>query len=636
MDKDELLEDFFRTLKIAVTNAFTYSKDHPYFVKSVDNLKIKLDQLLEVLNPLSIGITNNTIIADGRSWSKLGFYDELARMLHQRRIKIIRIIPGSSAKELIALLSVITLPQKDIFQSGGPRSMLEQKGLKHISIEDLDYSSFLGSQGQSCNDLWPYLFREALTEEDALKVSELAGNFANMLKKITEKELFGSQDLCASITDFLIYLKNKDRGKFIRCAKDLFLWLARNKHLLDEQKISMVKAAFEGLDKEEFVDLLWEGLASEAEFDALSLSLFAKISYGHRHEDIAQGLSRRIQDSRGLSSNPKIAKKLHKLLSIPPDGSIPVAYLNSLGALLKEMPFEGGLVFDQAKLKENFRYIILSLLVSEEDKNKLIQLSLELDKALDAAFKEKDLAYIGDAYRLLLDKNRGYPGVFLVQRSRIESFVEDAVWEALPGRELERLSDKLAKPLHDLNFFLTKIFTQGKVNPCAMSLFLRLFADNMPEFYASLGRKQSDIEFLARMVQALKGIDSAAATEALKHIYKSANQLIKIEALRAMGQRDPEFILSILRNGPAALRKEAAFLQLVNARERSKGLEVLLNIPGRWGSKNRLILENMQIVQDLGLREAGDYIRGLRRRRFFWNRKIRKKAQEILKEWDVY
>ena len=68
MNKEEFLEDFFRAFKVTLTNAFSYSKDHPYFIKSVDNLKAKLEAALQFHNPLKIGITDKAIFIDGKAW----------------------------------------------------------------------------------------------------------------------------------------------------------------------------------------------------------------------------------------------------------------------------------------------------------------------------------------------------------------------------------------------------------------------------------------------------------------------------------------------------------------------------------------------------------------------------------------
>ena len=84
-----MLEDFFRSLRVTFTNAFSYPQDHPYFIKSVENFKLKLEPILAVLNPFKIGVTSLGLVVDGQNLTKVGFYDELAHLLHQRKIKSI-------------------------------------------------------------------------------------------------------------------------------------------------------------------------------------------------------------------------------------------------------------------------------------------------------------------------------------------------------------------------------------------------------------------------------------------------------------------------------------------------------------------------------------------------------------------
>ena len=87
MDNERILEDFFRSFRVTLTNSFSYSKNHPYFIKSVESFKSKLESTLIVLNPLKIGVTDLGLVVDGKNLVKAGFYDELARLLHQRKIK---------------------------------------------------------------------------------------------------------------------------------------------------------------------------------------------------------------------------------------------------------------------------------------------------------------------------------------------------------------------------------------------------------------------------------------------------------------------------------------------------------------------------------------------------------------------
>ena len=64
-------------------------------------------------------------------------------------------------------------------------------------------------------------------------------------------------------------------------------------------------------------------------------------------------------------------------------------------------------------------------------------------------------------------------------------------------------------------------------------------------------------------------------------------------------------------------------------RERVEALKALLGIK----SKKRIILENLNFIRETGLLDGtGPYLEKLAGRGFFWNKELRKAAQEALEE----
>jgi len=57
-----------------------------------------------------------------------------------------------------------------------------------------------------------------------------------------------------------------------------------------------------------------------------------------------------------------------------------------------------------------------------------------------------------------------------------------------------------------------------------------------------------------------------------------------------------------------------------------------LAIPNPFGLKSKIIKENLKLVSEVPFPEAKAYLVTLGKYRFFWNRKIRIKAKEILKK----
>lgn len=119
MDKQEALIEFLKGLRIAINNSQAYSRQHPYFLKSAQDFKEKIEGLLIFLNPIKVSISPDALFLDGKYWDKVVFSRELAQSLHQRKIKSIEFKLGLDVNELADLLSCLSLQPKEIFRSGG-------------------------------------------------------------------------------------------------------------------------------------------------------------------------------------------------------------------------------------------------------------------------------------------------------------------------------------------------------------------------------------------------------------------------------------------------------------------------------------------------------------------------------------
>ena len=61
--------------------------------------------------------------------------------------------------------------------------------------------------------------------------------------------------------------------------------------------------------------------------------------------------------------------------------------------------------------------------------------------------------------------------------------------------------------------------------------------------------------------------------------------------------------------------------------------DLLFSLTSSWRKRNKFSPENVKLVYDAGLKEAKAYIAGFANIKFFWNRKIRQKAREVLEKW---
>ncbi len=633
-----MMENFFRSFRVVLTNAFSYPKDHPYFIKSVEKFKLQLDLTLEACRSLKIGVTDNGVMVDGKVWSKNELYSELSRILHQRKIKSIEIKAGITTAELVSFLSLLSLPIKEILKNGGINAILAQEPLAHLALEELDYSVFLQAQGQECTDLWAYMLKDAARKNDGAKLFELADTFGSLIKQVNEKDLFTGTDVSGNINDFLISLKNKDKEKFDKCMKDVFLWLLRNKKFVNAVKLEKFDPVFKGLNQDDFSALFWDGLLQEDNFDALSLQLFSKISGQDSSVMIPDNFMQKINKRQNLNDNPGVAKKILNLLSSNQENSLSAVYRSTLESLVKDISFSGNLVFDAKLLRDNYYYIILTLLSTDLDKDSLGLVITVLESQLPGIFQDNALDFLKDLWRALTIRKKERLEVLLNFEKKFAMVVENRVLNAELSSEQEFLLDLIIAPSQNINFYLDKIFSAKKVDKQILNLYLRLFANELGIFYERIEAKLQDLEFLFSLVNALSQLEVFRVAVILEYIYTSANELVKIEVLKAlkkMRKVNVAFLMRQLDTASVTLKKELVSVIVLDPQGKEKVIGLLLGLPSPWGNKNKIIIDNLQIIYALDLKESASQIKKISARRFFWNKQLRFAAKKILKEWDV-
>jgi hypothetical protein len=636
VNNEKLLEKFFRALRVSLTNAFSYSKDHPYFIKSVENFKVELEDTLTAINPLKIGVTSLGLLVGQDSLPLGGFYDELVRLLHQRKIKSIEIRSGADLQELIQFLSVISLPQKDILKSGGINAILEHKMLIHFIIEELDYSEFLHGQGQECSDVWGYMLKNAADSKDAVKLEMLADNFGSLIKRSSQKDILETEDVPSSIGDFLISLKEKNKEKFDKCSKDVFLWFLHNKKSLSDKELKKLEPILKSLNQDDFSNLLWEGITQEDNFDDLSLQIFSKISEQKNQPKIAEKFLAKISQPHYLKNNPAAVKRIQNLLNTQKAGQLSEVYRNTLESLVKGISPSGGLVFDQKMLRQNYYYIVLSMLLGQPEG--LAAAAKTLEQLWPSLLEDNDVEFLKSFSALLLERKNQGIGTYINLEKKFSAFIENFIFQQPLSSSQKFLLKMVSFPSVDINYYLDKIFTAQKPNEQILILFFKLFTQHLDEFYQRLDLKLKEIEFLASLVEILGQINNDAALSTLEHLYPLTNELIRIEILKVMVKLkniNINFLLSQLNTSSYALRKNLFSVLILDEKGKDAALKELFNIHSFLGKKNGLVIDNIQIISDLKFSGALPWLKELSQRKFFWNGKLREKAKQALKEFNV-
>lgn len=639
MDKEEALSEFLKGLRIIFNNASAYPKEHPYFVKSVDEFKKKVDALFVFLNPIKIDATPQSLFIDGRHWEKLPLYVDLASMFHLRKIKSVEFKDGLTIKELVDFLSAVALPIREILKEGGVKNILNKNKAGQISIQELDYSELLKSGGEEVKDIWAYLFKDAVEKQDLQQINELADNFEKIIGKFKVKYLLEDEQLRQNTYNFLSFLKTKEKDKFYNCTKGLLKAILKDKSVPQGVALDKLKVFFKDLSKDDLVQTLLDEISNNENFNYLTFAVFSRLFEEDVHKEIAGSLGDKIKSTQSLKANPKVRKKIKELFSISEAPSIATLYRQAFHWLSEDNPAEDSFAFSHHLMQANYLFLLLNLLNEEKDKGVLSLISECLLAESDKIIEENNLEYLRLLLEVLDKRVKGDPALsslFEGLTKRIVNFIENLAFGEKDLGGLGYLVDILKESSLGFNFYLDEIFNKGNFNPWVLKLLLKFFSQELPYVYEKLREKHSDIDFMVKMVGDLGRIDSPLSLEILKYIFSYFNNIIKREVLKAMPgiSGHEEFLLSILKNEDAAIKSESLAVLAGNEQALEQALEELFNLHSvPLGSKNKIRIENIIIIEKLSLRQAEPYLLGFSKRRFFWNNNLRKMAQGVLGKW---
>ena len=636
MNKAEALTEFLNGLRVAINNSLAYSRQHPFFLKTSQDFKEKIDQALDFLNPIKVGISPKALFLDGKPVEKVAFSLELAHTLHQRKIKSIEFKSGVDAEELADFLSLLSLQPKEIIRAGGLEGLLKKEGVQHIHAEDLDYSALLGSQEEGAKDIWLYLFNQTMEGQDEQKIIGFADNFLKGVNNLSVKDIVEDNKLRDNLGVFFKYLKNGDKEKFSQCSQELSSLILNSTAQISADNIAKLKEVFGHFDNNDFTDVFSSQLKN-GRFNILNLGLFSRLAGEERKDKIVSGLANSAETKADLKNNPVLLQRINDLLSSSDEESIPATYRTALIALINDISSTGNFAFDRRELRTNYRMIILDLLTQEETPDELLFILKKLDNEWEDLAKEKDFKFLKNLL-ITLRQNKWSVSTDVpdnIER-HISQIVENCIWELEPPEELVYIAENLEKISAPADFYLAKIFEEKKPSVCGMKLFLKFFPSQLGVFYERLKEEYSDFEFLSQIIKIAGFIDLPVSLAVLKEIFFFGNELIKIEVLKVMLSSkgfDPEFLFPILKDKNTILKKEALAVLLRDEVSARRAMDILLGVKNPWGLENRLILENILVVEGLNVRQARDYLVIFSKKRFFWNKALRNKALELLEKW---
>ncbi len=640
-EKKEAIADFIRSLEISIKQASIYFKKHPAFLKSVEELKTKSDALLSVTSPLRIFFTPHSLFIEEEHWDKDRIHKEMAKTFHHRMVKSLEMREGLTTEELATFIIKANLPSKDILKRGGLKAILEREEISHLSVEALDYSQILKGEGEEIQDVWEYYLKEALMTEDSQKINKITENFEKVIPTYKAKELLENEELFENINKLFQYHKKVKKESFQKCAKFLLKSLMKNKDISQESKLDNVQTLFKDLSDEDFARTLWEELSTDRTFDSLSFNIFARLTEKNREKQVARSLSGLIKKKDIFEVTPDLIEKIRDLLASKTETFVPEIYRNTLLSLFKDIKFKEKLAIDRNLLQHNYFYLLFEFLNKENNKEKIIPLLEQTSKEWEKRDNRRDLEYSKILFPLLASKHQqtGSESSSKKLRKQLSPILERAILRGDISQDFDDQLEFLEETSLNANTYLNKIFREYNAHPYILQLFFKFFPDEMNTFIGYLKKRKTDVQFLEKVIESLKAIDSHLTLTilALESIFSYGNTHLKLKVLntmQALPKYDEDFLITVLKKEDLSLKKEALTILAKDKSSKEKAFEVLLSISSPFGTKNRILQENLSLIEELGLKEARKFLIPLGQSRAFWHKTIKSESLRILGRWN--
>jgi len=639
MTKEKVLADFLQALKTVLNIAALYSKDHPYFLKAIEDFRKKIDPVFQFLDSLRIDVTPSSVFLEDKELPSSPNSREIAGILHRRKIKKVEIRKDVGNKELAHFIHSISLRPREILSAGGISEFVSKGQVKNISVEELDYSELLKGGREEIADIWSYLLEEAVGEVDGRKINDLADNFSRIISQFKINDFISDEGVSRNLAKFFEYLKVHEKSKFQKCSQDFFRMIISDKGFSDYQKLDKIKLFLGELKDDDIAAALLEQLSKDKEFDIHNLNLFSLLFSGQRHQKIASCLGEKIEHIEYLRDKTAAKDKLQELFSSADASSISEIYQNTLTHLLGGISFKDKYDFDQDLIVENYELTLLEILNSEIGKDLIIQTAKRIGQEFDNLVSRREWEYLKHLVKILSRRkisDSSFGDSIKALDIKLTNLLESMIWDEKKAAEIVFLEDYCQASTKWPEFYLDNIFKEEVFTPGALKLYFRFFPKSAGLFYGYLDKKRSQLKFLAALITNLSSVQTESLLATLKYIYGISDTLIKVEVLKAMQSAqavDSDFLLEVIEENNFALRKEAMSIIKKDVNLAKQALDKLLLIKNPFGLKNRIILDNLRIVQELNLQQARDQLLAFSKMRFFWYRQLKDKAKKIMDGW---
>lgn len=619
-------QEFLKSLKIALTNSSVYFSGHPVFSQAIENFKNKSKFFFDSQENLIIQVKPNSLVVNGKVLEKENICRELAFSLHRKKIKSVTIKGSATAKELSDFFTVLAANSDAIKAKGGISRALKEKVPLNIEISELDYSQLLNGSGSQVKDIWAYLFSLGGSTQANYQA------FAKKFKKAADiqgvEEILNDSRLCAKLMELFQELKVKNEKDFKEVLEKLGISILKSKNISAAGSKDKLRELFSQFGPKDLAGLLLNFFESEAQLSKEGFNLFTLLFDSETHQKSAEILQEKIKQG---SLKSRVDKIKNILAPLGQAGVVPVyrRYLAGGG------PGEdaGKFKFDQNHLEINYRLCLLDLFFYETNSDRLKLILEIIFSKITSEFNEKG-SYFKKFIQVYCKKSQTFePRQLSCLSQKIWPEIEKNIFNPAGCEFAAGLKEVLDKSTLSPDYYLNKI-EGGEFNFFTIELFFKFFPGEIQRLKEKITAKKNQFSFLRKILNYMVKIKHQETFEILKEIYTQSPVFMKIEILdtiRGSLNCNLEFILPVIKSGNFYLRQKAVEVASVSGFGR-QAAEALFSLPA-WNFNSRVILENLEMLKSISLPEAEFFLKKLSRKKFFWNRKLRKKALEILEKY---
>ncbi|MCF7869555.1 MAG: hypothetical protein K9L69_00215 [Candidatus Omnitrophica bacterium] len=622
-----IYQDFVKKFKVALTNCSIYFPQHPIFFQSVNNFKKSINLVAQDELFLLIKVKPKALIINGKNLEEVSLYKDLATFFHRRKVKSIKIEKEITAEELSKFLVNISSSEKNILAKGGIKKILKENEVKNIEIDELDYSQLIKGEGKGVKDIWSYILRSEDTQGNN-KVT--ADKFADKFRKITEKygvkEILEDKRMFKQLLDLVEKIEDKDNFKKIIES------LVRS--ILDDESLDKItnkeqfKSLFFKVDLQDLANLLSKFLQSDKRFNPASFRLFSTLISPDAHKVVAGSLNREIKAGKSKFDIDKIRNLFESL----DDQSIVPIYQKNLSLDNLDSVSKREFSFDYNHLHQNYRLLLLDLFFYETSEFRLVLILKKILLEIERNFLD-NIEFVNKFAKIYIKKTIDTRSKELNSTiKKVWSQSEKNIFKTDDFKNFIFLTKVLKTTTLDVYFYLDEI-EEKKFNPLVLKLFFKFFPKQIDKLYKKIKDKRKDYDFLKKIITDLKLSNHFAALDLLKRLFNLVPILVKIEILdiiKNYPQCDQNFILSLVNSQSFHIRKKSVEMAVKFPQLHKQTAQKLLSLSNYFGFNSKIILENLEIINQNYIPQARPFLDKLTRRGFFWDRQIRKKAKQVL------